>query len=415
MAETVCLVGFSVVGHEFDYLRLLLEAWSRRSRRPRLVVVVRPGLIERHPSLDGLVREAGATLRIVAPAAEEQLRAVEPRFRVSLASILPGATPDPSTRVYWEVATAEAQAVGASHLFFLEIDRCLPAIAAGLRAGCAVSGIWFKPAFHYGAFAGEAGAPRDSASTERWVIARALAHPELERIFCLDPYAAERLSASAAPGRAPVVALADPAIQLHQPKIDRDVARRELGFTGTRFTLLFFGLLGARKGVIELLEAVERLPGKDAARLHLVLAGPPSDIPVDRIAAHLSRLQVAGVATTFEPGQVPDERVAHLLAASDAVSVLYQQHIGMSGVLLHAASAGRPVLAQSLGLIGHEVRTHRLGVTVDTARPAAITAALHQVLTEGAVPGFDAACARAFAEAHDPRFFSDAIVGALAG
>lgn len=72
----------------------------------------------------------------------------------------------------------------------------------------------------------------------------------------------------------------------------------------------------------------------------------------------------------------------------------------MSGVLLRAAAHGRPVVSQRDGLMGQLVSRHRLGVTVDTGDPAALTGALTAMIDTDPRMTFDPAQARAFALFH---------------
>ncbi len=56
----------------------------------------------------------------------------------------------------------------------------------------------------------------------------------------------------------------------------------------------------------------------------------------------------------------------YLLKRCDVVLIPYQRHVGSSGLLIWAASAGKPVITQDFGLIGALTRAYKLGQTVDT-------------------------------------------------
>ena len=53
--------------------------------------------------------------------------------------------------------------------------------------------------------------------------------------------------------------------------------------------------------------------------------------------------------------------LAVLVERSDVVPAPYQRFVGSSGVLMWAARAGRPVLAQEYGLVGRLTQDHHLG------------------------------------------------------
>src|SRR3546814_9883678 len=64
-----------------------------------------------------------------------------------------------------------------------------------------------------------------------------------------------------------------------------------------------------------------------------------------------------------------------LVDRCDVVLAPYQRFVGSSGVLLWAASRGRPLLAQDYGLVGRLTADHGLGLTVDTTDVTPLTAA----------------------------------------
>ena len=54
----------------------------------------------------------------------------------------------------------------------------------------------------------------------------------------------------------------------------------------------------------------------------------------------------------------------------------------MSGVVIRAAAARKPLLASAFGLMGALVQNHRLGIAVDAREPAAIAEALLDLLDQ---------------------------------
>src|SRR5689334_22236304 len=85
-------------------------------------------------------------------------------------------------------------------------------------------------------------------------------------------------------------------------------------------------------------------------------------------------------ASLEKPGlwfKVEDRRLEHaelemLVDQTDIVLAPYQRFVGSSGVLLWAAWAARPVLAQDFGLVGRLVRDHHLGAVADSYDSAAL-------------------------------------------
>ena len=65
---------------------------------------------------------------------------------------------------------------------------------------------------------------------------------------------------------------------------------------------------------------------------------------------------------------------------ADVVLAPYQRHVGMSGILLLAAAANKPVLCSNYGLMGEMVRRYHLGLTVDSSQPQEIAKGLIKFL-----------------------------------
>ncbi len=405
---TVSIVEFGAGnGHQSHYLSLIAEAWRAHSSGELLTISLRRNLLDSHPELASLAARDVEVVPLPAEAdavVEECLSNAD----VSMASVLPGARANPAVADLWNAANDEAERLRARHLFLTELDRCLPALAGGMTGACPVSGIWFKPRFHYSDLHWQGAPPGAFSTAERWMLARALANPHLRSLLVLDPFAAEKLAA--APAGAKVAWLADPLAAY--PAADRAEARAKLAL-GDRWTVLHFGEVGSRKGVANLVQACALLEPAVARRLALVVAGPRTDISENALAQLLEKARDAGCSITMFPGFVGEETAGQLFAAADVVSVAYANHAGMSGVLLSAAAHGRPVMAQSQGLIAALVARHRLGVVLPAGDPETIAMALSRMIDTASVDGFEPRSADAFARLHDRVYFQREIARAL--
>ena len=91
------------------------------------------------------------------------------------------------------------------------------------------------------------------------------------------------------------------------------------------------------------------------------------------------------------------------MARSDVVLAPYQRFVGSSGVLMWAARAGRPVLAQEFGLVGRLTRDHRLGAVADSSDPAHLAREIERMIVHGPQNFIDLSIGRDF------RFFVHAV------
>jgi glycosyltransferase involved in cell wall biosynthesis len=148
--------------------------------------------------------------------------------------------------------------------------------------------------------------------------------------------------------------------------------------------LLFFGRVMAYKGLAVLLVAadrlIERYPG-----LVVTVAGTGPEL--DRLRPELDHRPWFAVRDTY----VPDAEVAGLFRAADLLVLPYIE-ASQSGVAALAAAFGTPVVASDVGELGEVVRTTGMGVVVPPDDPAALAAALGQLIE---APERRAACAAA--------------------
>jgi glycosyltransferase involved in cell wall biosynthesis len=188
------------------------------------------------------------------------------------------------------------------------------------------------------------------------LLSRALRSGALERLHVLDEYAAAYLRKQwPTPLAERVVSLPDPAPSA-PVDIERKEARRALELPEDRFLVLVAGGLTYRKGIPQILEAVASmdevclvLAGRADARVQVLL-----EQPMARRLAEEGRL-----ITRLD--FISDVRFSYFFRAADLVTVICPTHLGSSGILLHAAKLGRPVLGSAAGWIGETICNYHLG------------------------------------------------------
>ena len=156
-------------------------------------------------------------------------------------------------------------------------------------------------------------------------------------------------------------------------------ARQKFGIAPTDKVLLLFGAKSDRKGIVETLAhlCAARLPRESTL---LVLAGP-----VDVTYRPAYEAAVAAASQHYRILRhetfVAEEDVPFYFAAADLVLCLYKNFNASSGVLLHAASIGKPVLVCTNGVMHDAVARFQFGEAVDTHDAPAAVAAIHRLLT----------------------------------
>jgi glycosyltransferase involved in cell wall biosynthesis len=154
-------------------------------------------------------------------------------------------------------------------------------------------------------------------------------------------------------------------------------ARRDFGIPDTAFVLLLYGSLSKRKGVAELLRAIESIHSDDVVAL---IAGR-ADAEIEALVDTPRYQAMKDQGRLFVQLRFHDDiEEARLFAAADVVWLGYVGGAyGSSGVLFQAGSAGLPVISMELGLIGFTVREHDAGFAVDPRDTARVASAIKRL------------------------------------
>ncbi len=244
------------------------------------------------------------------------------------------------------------------------------------------------------------------------MLSASLQHPQLTNLFCLDPFAAKHLARFSR--RVNSLPLADPVDIDRELKIDATQLKTQLGIEPQRKVLLLFGALTKRKGILPLLDSLCLLSPEITNRLCLFLVGSMDSEFKDRIASKIDRLTSSTsvqVVTQYE--YVSETEIQQYFQLADVVLALYQRHVGMSGILIRAAAAQKPVLASNYGLMGEITRRYKLGIDLDAKDPQAIAKGLTEFLSHSPMTFADAHLMEQFATQNSAVNFASTIFQTL--
>jgi glycosyltransferase involved in cell wall biosynthesis len=304
---------------------------------------------------------------------------------------------------------------GADAGFFLAIDLlCLP-FAFGLGVGeRPVSGILFRPSIHYGALGDYRPSWKEKARDLRkdLLYRLMLRNRHVRVVLSLDPFFPCHAASHYFRGDK-VRPVPDPALPSTGPAQSHggDLVFPPKG----RIGLILFGYLTERKGPLVVLDALKLLPRAVAGRVAVLFAGRIDPAIRDAVEARRSALRETRpeVSVQVEDRRLERAELERLVEQSDIVLAPYQRFVGSSGVLLWAARAARPVLAQDFGLVGRLTRDHRLGAVADSRDPAAIARTIERMIATGPQSFIDTAAARRFAAARTPERFAAIVLSSL--
>lgn len=190
---------------------------------------------------------------------------------------------------------------------------------------------------------------------------------------------------------------ADPDVQL----------RREYGIEAGRRIFLFFGSMSARKGVGELVEAIQELPKETAQYSAFIFCGLPEPGYAQRYRELIEDLvrERPDVCLHRDERFVSSARMRALFEQADWILIPYTRPEYSSGILVHAAAAATPVIGSTEGLVGRQIREHKLGLDVPKNT---LRGAIEEAVDENYV--FVEPARQAFVAASSPERFASTLL-----
>ncbi|MEP0916923.1 glycosyltransferase [Leptolyngbya sp. DQ-M1] len=368
--RTFLLFDLSPRGHHPVYFKHLVKDWSQQQRPGCLHLVVSPALVKNHPDLIAFSTESTLS-RIRFSSITEAEYETYLRARSLVAKSF----------IEWKLFCRYAKRLNPTQALLMYLDSLQLPLAFGERSPCPVSGIYFRPSFHYHQFSAH-----PLSAKEQWrqwrqkaVLARILRRSQFKTLFCLDRFAVPEIQQLT---QKPILPLADPVeVPACQPA-EVEALRRKLQILPDRHLFLLFGELSGRKGVYQVLQALKQLPIETQSQLCLVLAGSVNERDPE-IRTEIEQLkQITQAQIVLCDRYIKGAEVQQFFELADTVLALYQKHVGMSSILVHAAAAHKPVLSTNYGLMGAMTQQNQLGQTVDSENPAAIAKALQAAISQ---------------------------------
>ena len=312
----------------------------------------------------------------------------------------------------WWTMRRYLQRSGADVGFFLCLDLLSLPLAFGLRArGKPLAGILFRPSVHYAELGDyrPAFAERLRDLRKGLLYRLMLRNPAVSSILSLDPFFPAHALARYGRGEK-VHDLPDPAHPASaapSPSSSPNDAP-----PADRVTFLLFGYLTERKGPLMVLDAMRLLPVGVARRVAVRFAGRVDPQIRDAIEA---RRQLLARERPEAWLQIDDRRLGEaeldaLVCESAVVLAPYQRFVGSSGVLLWAARAGRPVLAQAFGLVGRLTRDHHLGLVANSSDASSLAAQIVRMVEDGPQSFIDPSSAARFVASRTPQLFASKVM-----
>jgi len=311
----------------------------------------------------------------------------------------------------WQLLCKYATSLQATHCLIMYFDPLKFPLALGAKAPCSVSGIYFRPTFHYIEFNNYVFSRQERVKLwlDKLILLRVLSNRYLKILLCLDSFVVDHINKI--PSNAKAVHLPDPVKILSNSELDLDKLRESLGINPSRQVFLLFGSLRRRKGIQQLLDAIVMLTPDLGQKLCLVLLGVPHPIEekalIEAKIAEVCQSLPVQIISNYE--YIREADVYEYFHLADVVLAPYQRQVGSSGILLLAAAAQKPVLTSNYGLIGELVKRYSLGLAVDASVPSEIAKGLTQLLLKSPREFCDQSKMKSFVEQNSPEQFASVV------
>ncbi len=343
-------------GHHGTYLRYLVQSWLYEPFSTRLTLVVSPQFFTVHQEVVALVKTHPQIELLAISAAEAAEQKQTTGLKLGFFE--------------WRIFCRYAERIQATHAMLMYFDSFQLAIAFGQPAPCPFSAIYFRPTFHYHTFANATLTLNDQVRSwrQKALLSLALRNSQFHTLFCLDPFAVKTIQQLRLCPK--IVHLPDPVEIV--PVSSQAVLnlRIKLGIEQNRKIFLLFGMLTDRKGVYTLLESLKQLAPESCQQICILLAGEIMQHDKAKIRQEVAEIcQALPVQILIQDCFIREVEVPCYFQLADVVLAPYQRHVGMSGILLLAAAAQKPMLVSSYGLMGEIARRYQLGLTIDASNP----------------------------------------------
>ena len=404
-------------GHHSTYLRHIINFWKSHKTLGKLTLVLSDMYLEWHSDIIDMAKDKNnIDLVIMSPAEGEYLEILKRQeysdsnemldLKVRAFSLI-----DEETRLFCHYA----QKIKPSKALIPYCCTRRMVSMTGVALPCPFSTIHFTPVFHLKENIQYLSDKDDRIvkMQEKYMFSRFIKHPQLQTIFCLDNLAAEAINKLFKTDKA--IYLPDPVQEMKA--IDRAkllLLKKDLDIEKDRTVFLLFGAIASRKGIYNILDAIFLVPKELSQKLTLLIVGHITE-EEEKIKSKVEFLRQSRPEVQIREKYefIPENQVALYFQVADVILATYLRHPGMSGILLLAAAAKKPVLSSEYGLMGTVTQKYSLGLTIDAVKPESITQGLTQFLLNDPSSFCDHTLMGQLVAENSPKSFVKTLLGEL--
>jgi len=337
---SVCLFEWNDGGHFPVWARAAAEALTPVAR---VVLAASDPLIDQLSDLDLETYSLGS-----------------PRPSVGRGDLGPDQTPQRLAERELHLLRDACETIKPDHCFHLFTDPLLRWWLREDQMPAPMTITIFHPMAHYPAVYGAPLSPRQrlQAAYLEHKLRRWRARPDAHAVFGHDSAAVARWAG----GRGATARwLPDPVVP--PPREPRP---------GRREGCVLYGAIDRRKGFDLLVDAIALAP----TDLRLTVAGHLAPSIQDEFDHDVTRMRAVGADVEVDLSGAEAPGPADVLIRGRCAVLPYRPHLGISRVMMEAASVGTPVVGPTWGPNGQLIREYGLGLAVDPKDPVALREAI---------------------------------------
>ena len=334
-------------GHHSGYLYHLIINFLQNDYSYKLIILVSPDFFLKHPQI--LQKTLSPRVQWIKFSEKEFVDWKKPKS-VFKRSVLE-----------WDLFCQYAKKYNSVLGFFMYIDYLQLAVLTQPAPPCPISGILFRPTLvNYPANSWK---ERLNYWRKNITLKFFVKNKNLDSLFNLDPFATDYILKNWNTEK--VKFLPDP-VQVYPTTKTKSEVKTSLGISESKMVFLIFGYLDSRKGIADVMEAIGNISRETSQKGCLLIVGPWEENERKLFNIQLPKIkQTTGFQIVVKDGFVKDEDIQQYFKVADYAFALYNNHFGMSAIMVRAAAAQKPLISSNFGLIGKIVVENELGITID--------------------------------------------------
>ncbi|MBW4509593.1 MAG: glycosyltransferase [Scytonematopsis contorta HA4267-MV1] len=398
----IMLFELNIRGHYAVYVQHLVRYWQEQELAGHLDIVVSPKFLEEHSNIVDIALESKQKNISFVAITPEEAKGLIPRKSPIHRAL--------RALQEWHLMCKYATLLKTTECLLMYCDTSQTPLSLGMRATCPVSGIYFRPTFHYSELGQNKFTFKEQVQQwrERIIVPRVLANKSIKTLFSLDPFAVKQMEKFH--GKAKIIPLSDPIKIYNNDESEVEQLKQTLGIESGRRVFLLFGVINGRKGIYQVLESIKLLPPELWEKLCLVLVGSIHLQEKENIQSRINEISNSvPVQVIVYDKYIANKEIQSYFLLSDVILAPYQRHVGASSILIRAAAAYKPVLSSDYGLMGEWTRHNHLGLAVDSTSPSEIAKGMTRFLLEDPSQFANHALMQSFVEENSVDNFANTI------